>query len=104
MYSRILFAPDFAKRFFVRCTQIYEAYLDGTLIKFVCIWRKISRKSRHKEDSESTSYLKLPHESYFRFQADAKLGFYLVLNGMDQLTDVCGAGSSPVDHETAMLF
>ncbi len=57
MYSRILFVPDFARRFFVRCAQIQEAYLDGTLIKFMCIWPKISRKSRYKSDSESTSLI-----------------------------------------------
>ena len=55
MYSRIHFVPDFARRFFVRCAQIYEAYLDGTLIEFVCIWQKISCKSRYKGESESTS-------------------------------------------------
>ena len=54
MYSWILFVPDFARRFFVRSAQIQEAYLDGMMIKFVCIWRKISRKSRHKRESEST--------------------------------------------------
>jgi len=54
MHAQILFVPDFARRFFVRCAQIHEAYLDDTLIKFVCIWRKISRKSRYKRDSEST--------------------------------------------------
>ena len=58
MYSRILFVPDFARRFFDRCAQIYEAYLDGTLIEFVCIWQKISRKSRYKRESESTSNYK----------------------------------------------
>ena len=26
--------PVFAKRFFVKCAQIYEAYLEGTLTKF----------------------------------------------------------------------
>ena len=46
--------PDSARRFFVKCAQIYEAYLDGTLIKFACIWRKISCKSRYKRDSDST--------------------------------------------------
>ncbi len=41
---------DFTRKFFVKCTQIYEVYLDGTLIKFVCIWQKISCKSRYKRD------------------------------------------------------
>ncbi len=60
MYSRILFVPDFERRFFVRCAQIYEAYLDSMLIKFVCIWRKNSGKSRYKRDSESTFYACVP--------------------------------------------
>lgn len=46
--------PDFAKWFFVRYAQIYEAYVERTLIKFVYIWRKNSRKSGCKGDSEST--------------------------------------------------
>ena len=46
--------PDFAKWFFVRYTQIYEAYVERTLIKFVYRWRKNSRKSGCKGDSEST--------------------------------------------------
>ena len=57
MYSRSLFVPDFAKCFFVRYAQIYEAYVERTLIKFVYIWRKNSRKSGCKGDSESTSYI-----------------------------------------------
>ncbi len=35
--SRSLFVPDIVRRFFVRCAQIYEAYVARTLIKFVCI-------------------------------------------------------------------
>ncbi len=54
IYSRSLFVPDFAKWFFVRYTQIYEAYVERTLIKFVYRWRKNSRKSGCKGDSEST--------------------------------------------------
>ena len=46
--------PDFAKWFFVRYAQIYEAYVERTLIS----WRKNSRKSGCKGDSESTSYKK----------------------------------------------
>ncbi|MBQ1392071.1 MAG: hypothetical protein IIY81_00740, partial [Lachnospiraceae bacterium] len=46
--------PDFAKWFFVRYAQIYEAYVERTLIKFVYSWRKNSRKSGCKGDSEST--------------------------------------------------
>lgn len=46
--------PDFAKCFFVRYAQIYEAYVERTLIKFVYSWRKNSRKSGCKGDSEST--------------------------------------------------
>ena len=57
MYSRSLFAPDFAKWFFVRYAQIYEAYVERTLIKFVYSWRKNSRKSGCKGDSESTFIL-----------------------------------------------
>ena len=48
--------PDFAKCFFVRYAQIYEAYVERTLIKFVYSWRKNSRKSGCKGDSESTCY------------------------------------------------
>ncbi len=48
--------PDFAKWFFVRYAQIYEAYVERTLIKFVYSWRKNSRKSGCKGDSESTSF------------------------------------------------
>ena len=50
--------PDFAKCFFVRYAQIYEAYVERTLIKFVYSWRKSSRKSGCKRDSESTSIIK----------------------------------------------
>ena len=50
--------PDFAKCFFVRYAQIYEAYVERTLIKFVYSWRKNSRKSGCKGDSESTSIIK----------------------------------------------
>ncbi len=46
--------PDFAKWFFVRYAQIYEAYVERTLIKFVYSWRKNSRKSGCKGDAEST--------------------------------------------------
>ena len=48
--------PDFAKCFFVRYAQIYEAYVERTLIKFVYRWRKNSRKSGCKGDSETTFY------------------------------------------------
>ena len=54
MYSRNLFVLDFARRFFVSCAQIFEAYAVRTLIKFGCGWRKIGRKSRCMKDSEST--------------------------------------------------
>jgi len=53
MYSRSLFVLDFAKWFFASYTQIYEAYVERTLIKFVYSWRKNSRKSGCKGDSES---------------------------------------------------
>ena len=36
MYSRNLFVLDFARRFFVSCAQIFEAYAVRTLIKFGC--------------------------------------------------------------------
>ncbi len=51
MYSRSLFLPDFAKCFFIRYAQIYEAYVERTLIKFVYSWRKNSRKSGCKGDN-----------------------------------------------------
>ena len=56
MYSRNLFVLDFARKFFVSCAQIFEAYAVRTLIKFGCDWRKIGRKSRCRKDSESTLY------------------------------------------------
>ena len=55
MYSRNLFVLDFARRFFVSCTQISEAYAVRTLMKFGCNWRKIGRKGKCRKDSESTS-------------------------------------------------
>ena len=54
MYSRNLFVLDFAKRFFVNCVQISEAYAVRTLMKFGCNWRKIGRKGKCRKDSEST--------------------------------------------------
>ena len=45
---------EFARRFFVRCTQIQEAYLDGMFFELGCIWPKIGRKSRYKGDSKRT--------------------------------------------------
>ena len=54
MHSRNLFVLDFMRRFFVRCARIFEAYAVRTLIKFGCIWRKISHKSKCNKDSEST--------------------------------------------------
>ena len=36
MYSWNLFVLDFARRFFVSCAQIFEAYAVRTLIKFGC--------------------------------------------------------------------
>ena len=54
MYSRNLFVLDFARRFFVSCAQIFEAYAVRTLIKFGCDWRKIGRKGRCMKDSERT--------------------------------------------------
>ena len=57
MYSRNLFVLDFARRFFVSCTQISEAYAVRTLIKLGCDWQKIGRKSRCRKDSESTFIL-----------------------------------------------
>ena len=55
MYSRNLFVLDFARRFFVGCAQIFEAYAVRTVIKFGCDWRKIDRKGKCMKDSESTS-------------------------------------------------
>ena len=46
--------PDFARRFFVNCAQISEAYAVRTLMKFGCNWRKIGRKGKCRKDSEST--------------------------------------------------
>ena len=54
MYSQNLFVLDFARRFFVSCAQIFEAYAVRTLIKFGCDWRKIGRKGKCMKDSEST--------------------------------------------------
>ena len=54
MYSRNLFVLDFARRFFVNCAQISEAYAVRTLMKFGCNWRKIGRKGKCRKDSEST--------------------------------------------------
>ena len=54
MYSWNLFVLDFVRRFFVSCAQIFEAYAVRTLIKFGCIWRKISHKSKCNKDAEST--------------------------------------------------
>ena len=54
MYSRNLFVLDFARRFFVSCAQIFEAYAVRTVIKFGCDWRKIGRKGKCMKDSEST--------------------------------------------------
>ena len=56
MYSRNLSVLDFARRFFVSCAQISEAYAVRTLMKFGCDWRKIGRKSECRKDSESTFY------------------------------------------------
>ena len=49
MYSQNLFLLNF-----VRYAQIYEAYVERTLIKFVRNWREINHKSGHKRASEST--------------------------------------------------
>ena len=63
MYSRNLFVLDFARRFFVSCAQISEAYAGRTLMKFGRDWRKISRKGKcrkipgvHYKIKESFSY------------------------------------------------
>ena len=56
MYSRNLFVLDFARRFFVSCTQISEAYAVRTLMKFGGNWRKIGRKGKCRKDSESTFF------------------------------------------------
>ncbi len=58
MFSRNFSVPDFARRFFVSCAQIFEAYAVRTLIKFGCDWRKISRKGRCMKDSERTLGIK----------------------------------------------
>ena len=57
MYSRNLFVLAFARRFFVSCAQIFEAYAVRTLIKFGCDWRKIDCKGKCMKDSESTSVM-----------------------------------------------
>ena len=46
MYSRNLFMLDLVRRFFVSCSQIFEAYAMHTLMKFGCGCRKISHKSK----------------------------------------------------------
>ena len=48
------FVLDFARRFFVSCAQISEAYAVRTLMKFGCDWRKIGRKGKCRKDSERT--------------------------------------------------
>ena len=55
MFSRNLSVPDFARRFFVSCAPISEAYAVRTLMKFGCDWRKIGHKGRCSKDSERTS-------------------------------------------------
>ena len=57
MYSRNLFVLDFARRFFVSCAQISEAYAVRTLTKFGCNWQKIGRKGKCRKDSESTLFM-----------------------------------------------
>lgn len=65
MCSRNLFVLDFARRFFVSCAQIFEAYAVRTLIKFGCDWRKIGRKGKCMKDSESTLITTtIDHSSY----------------------------------------
>ena len=54
MYYRNLFVLDFARRFFVSCAQISEAYAGRTLMKFGLDWRKISRKGKCRKGFEST--------------------------------------------------
>ena len=49
--------------------------LERTLIKFVCIWRKIGRKSGCKRDSERTFY---SHVSVFFFPIMVKI--YTLVN------------------------
>ncbi len=58
MFSRSFFVPDFVRRFFVSCVQIFEAYAVRTLMKFGRNWRKIGHKGRYMKDSEKTSYLR----------------------------------------------
>ena len=60
----------FARRFFVRYTQIQKVYLYGTLLQFVYIWPKIGRKNRNFENSESTFE---KHEGELRWQKDFKM-------------------------------
>mgnify|MGYP007007663683 CR=1 FL=1 len=57
MYSQNLFVLDFARRFFVSCAQIFEAYAVRTLIKFGCDWRKIGRKGKCMKDSRVHFYV-----------------------------------------------
>ena len=56
MYSRNLFMLDLVRRFFVSCSQIFEAYAMHTLMKFGCGCRKISHKSKCRKYSESTYF------------------------------------------------
>ena len=66
MYPQNLFVLDLARKFFVSCAQISEAYAVRTVMKFGCDWRKIGHKNRCMKVSERTSY----------FHYKAGYGFY----------------------------
>ncbi len=50
---------DFAKRFYVRGTQIYQGYMDPILISFVCNGQQIGYKIRNTGDSKGTYHINL---------------------------------------------
>ena len=78
MYSRNLFVLDFARRFFVNCAQISEAYAVRTSMKFGGNWRKIGRKGKCMKDSESTSHLYkcLMYHSCFYIFLELEISFW----------------------------
>ncbi len=90
--------PDFARRFFARCAQIYEAYLDGTLIEFVCIWQKISRKSRYKRDSESTYKARVPKGLYLPSNKNQPFNTLILIGNFIAFADSIGEASLPAGN------
>ena len=57
--------PDFARRYFVGCTQIYEAYVERTLINLRATGGKSAAKACAREISRG--YIKETEEQDERF-------------------------------------